>query len=483
MGQTFGHAVAASKLRCVVAAAEAHRALAREICGVIEAEAGALLDVSVCNLPLADAAFDLVLPIVSPDNVEQVAAHLTVWRTRQPDWSVLPLTVGLSEHQLLSLMSAGAFDFATCPCNVQALLARLRRAAGLLPAPPVLPPGKTLAPALRDLVGSSPAFLRQLTTLPTIAGCDAGVLILGETGSGKEAYARAIHETSARTGRPLVMVNCSAIPVELFESELFGHVRGAFTNAYAARGGLVREAEGGTLFLDEIDSLPLSAQAKLLRFLQDMEFRPVGGDATLHANVRVIAASNQDLPELVQSDKFRRDLFFRLNVLTVTLPPLRERTEDIFALALRFTAHFATESKRPTLGLSPQAVKRLLAHDWPGNVRELKHVIERAVLMAETSTIKAEDLDLPLSNEAPGTDTSFRAAKAHIVDAFERHYIERLLSFASGNITVAAQMAKKNRRAFFELIRKHDISIDRFRAADNTERGAPGGSRTIEGGD
>jgi len=454
-----------SQPRCIVAAAEAHGVLARELCAAIAAHPGNPFHVDRRGLPLNGDGADLLVPIVDACGLAAAQADITVWRTHHPDCHVVPVTIGLTQQQLLGLLSAGAFDFVTWPRDDEALLARLQRAAGLTPVAPQVPLRQLLSPALRELVGSSPAFVKQLAMLPTIAGCDAGVLILGETGSGKEVYARAIHYSSARSTRPLVAVNCGAIPAELLESELFGHVRGAFTNAYAARAGLVREAEGGTLFLDEIDSLPAAAQSKLLRFLQDMEYRPVGGDALQHADVRVIAASNQDLPALVEHGQFRRDLFFRLHVLTVTLPPLRERAEDICALALRFLQQFASQNKRPTLGLSPQAVKRLLAHDWPGNVRELKHVIERAVLMADTATIQAEDLQLPLHEGPLDAEESFRSAKSRIVDAFERCYIERLLVSSHGNITLAAQMAKKNRRAFFELIRKHGISTERFRAA------------------
>ena len=457
-----------ARVRCTVAATEAHGAVAREVCHTIASNAAEQFSVELRGLPLAGEGCDLLLPIVDAGNAAQLAADILVGRTQHPDCSVLPVTLDLSQQQLLALLASGAFDFAAWPCNGDALLARTQRAAGVLPAPPDVRLRQVLSPALRDLVGSSPAFVKQLAMLPTLAGCDAGVLILGETGTGKEVFARAIHYTSARSTRPLVAVNCGAIPAELFESELFGHVRGAFSSAYNARAGLVREAEGGTLFLDEIDSVPLPAQAKLLRFLQDMEYRPVGSDTPQHANVRVIAASNQDLAGLMEQGRFRRDLFFRLHVLTVTMPPLRERAEDICALAVRFMQQFASQSKRPTLGLSPQSVKLLLAHDWPGNVRELKHVMERAVLMAETSTIQTEDLQLPIRRASLDAEESFRAAKARIVDAFERCYIERLLVSSHGNITQAAQMAKKNRRAFFELIRKHAISTERFRAVDDT---------------
>jgi DNA-binding NtrC family response regulator len=395
-----------------------------------------------------------------------VAATITAWRLKHPHCLVLPVVMGLSQPQLLALLSAGAIDFVSLPLDEPALLTRLRRAVGARPATTTLQRPPLQSPALRELVGASPAFVKQLAMLPTIAGCDAGVLILGETGTGKEVCARAIHYTSARATRPMVAVNCGAIPADLLESELFGHVRGAFTSAHATRSGLVREAEGGTLFLDEIDSLPLPAQAKLLRFLQDMEFRPVGGDSVLKANVRVIAACNQDLAGLVERGLFRRDLFFRLHVLTVVLPPLRDRAEDICTLALRFLQQFSAQSGRPPIGLSPQAVKRLLAHDWPGNVRELKHVIERAVLLAQGSSILPDDLQLQAIDTTAGAGESFQDAKTRIVDAFERGYLERLLAAHGGNITQAAEVAQKNRRALFELIRKHGICAERFRPKD-----------------
>jgi two-component system response regulator GlrR len=461
--------------RCTIAAGCGHESLAQSLSAAIAA--AGLFCVGRHGLPLCDAGCDaggdagcdtecdLLVPIVDAANVARVGGDIAAWRCRHPQASVVPAVIDLSQPQLLGLMASGAFDFTPLPGDDAAMLVRLQRAAGLLPAAPLpVPPQLLSSPALRELVGGSPAFVKQLALLPGIAGCDAGVLILGETGSGKEIYARAIHYSSARATRPLVAVNCGAIPAELLESELFGHVRGAFTHAHTARAGLVREAQGGTLFLDEVDSLPGPAQSKLLRFLQEMEFRPVGGDTVQNADVRVIAASNQDLPGLVERGLFRRDLYFRLHVLSVTLPPLRERAEDIVTLALRFIQQCAAQNRRPTLGLSPPAMRRLLAHHWPGNVRELKHVIERAVLLADNASIQEDDLELPALGASLDADESFRAAKSRMVDAFERCYIERLLAASGGNITQAAEMAKKNRRAFFELIRKHEICTERFKA-------------------
>jgi DNA-binding NtrC family response regulator len=241
-------------------------------------------------------------------------------------------------------------------------------------------------------------------------------------------------------------------------------VRGAFTSAHAARCGLVREAEGGTLFLDEVDSLPLPAQAKLLRFLQGKEYRPVGGTGVSYADVRVIAATNRDLAALSAHGSFRRDLFFRLNVINPVMPPLRERREDIPALVQHFIDLHGRQSRRPRPRLAADALRTLIAHDWPGNVRELHNVIERAALLSPGAVIRG--CDLGLTSVAPDEETgeSFRTAKARVVKAFERDYIERLLLANDGNVSRAARAAKKNRRAFFELMKKHRIQPDEFRA-------------------
>lgn len=320
---------------------------------------------------------------------------------------------------------------------------------------------------LRHFVGSNAVFLNQVARLATFAACDAGVLLLGETGTGKEVFAQALHYLSPRSARPWVAVNCGALHSELIESELFGHVRGAFTTAHANRNGLVREAEGGSLFLDDIDCLPLTAQVKLLRFLQEREYRPVGANQLQRADVRVIAASSRPLAQLVARNEFRQDLLFRLNVLTLELPPLRERLDDVAALAEHFIARFNQRHGRAITGLAPAALQRLLAHPWAGNVRELQHAVERAVLLARGPLLQDSDFDLPGSLAAPAASPageSFRAAKARVVRGFERSYIEQLLANCAGNVTHAAQQAGKNRRAFFELMRKHRIAAASFRS-------------------
>lgn len=322
-------------------------------------------------------------------------------------------------------------------------------------------PLDALPAGLNGFIGRDPEFLTQVAKLPRYAACDAGVLIQGETGTGKEIFAQAIHYLSARAPRPWVAVNCGAIPVELVESELFGHVRGAFTSAQNARQGLVAEAEGGTLFLDDVDCLPLLAQAKLLRFLQEREYRAVGGNQVLHADLRVVAASNRPLRELARQGGFREDLYYRLHVLTLHLPPLRQRLADVPLLAEHFARQFGSAGH----SMSDAAVQRLMSHEWPGNVRELAHVMERAALLCDGQRIDARDIEIDdLGPPVPTlTAASLREAKAQLVEGFERRSIEALLSAHGGNVTRAAQAAGKNRRAFFALMRKYRIEAGGYR--------------------
>ena len=366
------------------------------------------------------------------------------------------------QPQLEGWLQAGATDFIFTPFCSAELQTRLTRALNVTPAEPSI--SRSTPEAFKNLIGRSERFSRDLNHLAAITACDAGVLLLGETGTGKEVCAQAIHYASARSRGPWVAVNCGAIPLELIEDELFGHVRGAYTHAHTAREGLISEAEDGTLFLDEIDSLPLAAQSKLLRFLEDKKYRPVGGNTQRQANVRVIAASNRCLSQLVERGQFREDLYFRLNILSLTLPPLRERLEDIPLLAQHFASLAATSAGLESCRLSYKAQMRLAEHAWPGNVRELKHFIERTVLLTRQAIIAAEYLDLPTKNNQPEQEESLRAAKARVIENFERCYLERLLVGCQGNISHSARVAKKNRRALFELLRKHQIDAQQYRA-------------------
>jgi len=316
-----------------------------------------------------------------------------------------------------------------------------------------------------QLIGRDAGFLREIRKIPVVAVSDASVLISGETGTGKEVCARAIHSMSSRASGPFQAINCGALPLDLVENELFGHESEAYTGAATRRDGVLAQSQGGTLFLDEIDSLPAGAQVKLLRFLQEREYRPLGSTLTRKADVRVLAATNLGSEDLAAGKPLRRDLFYRLNVVSLRLPPLRDRRGDIPLLVEHFLSRWRSRPGIPIQGLAPTAVERLLSHDWPGNIRELEHVIERAVVFSSSEWIGTENLDLP----EPGLGSAdpfavpFRSAKARVVHEFERNYVEHLLLAHRGNISQAASHARKNRRAFFELIRKHSIDVSRYR--------------------
>ena len=309
---------------------------------------------------------------------------------------------------------------------------------------------------LKQIIGESPAFLAKVQCIPRFARCDATVLISGESGTGKELFARAIHYLSPRADRPFVPVNCGALPENLMESEIFGHKRGAFTGAASDQAGLIHEAEGGTLFLDEIDCLTPQAQVKLLRFLQDGKYRSVGSQQILHASVRVIAAANANFNQIVRDGKFREDLFYRLNVLALTLPALRERRGDIVLLIRDFLDKQAAITATPPKNISLAALNRLLCHSWPGNVRELQNVLTRAIVVSDAGSIEHWDLDLP-DDSLTAEDQSFQAMKSRVVQRFEQDFLATVLHAHHGNITHAAIAVKKNRRAFWQLLRKHGL--------------------------
>jgi DNA-binding NtrC family response regulator len=353
----------------------------------------------------------------------------------------------------------GASDFLLPPLRRSELLPRLMRQALATCRGDALVQKLKEDIGLKQIIGENPAFLDKVRCVPRFARCDATVLISGESGTGKELFARAIHYLSPRADRPFIPVNCGALPENLVESEIFGHKRGAFTGAASDQAGLIREAEGGTLFLDEIDTLTPQAQVKLLRFLQDGEYHPVGSQQILYANIRVVAAGNADFGQIVHEGKFREDLFYRLNVLALTLPALRERRGDIFLLTHDFLEKQAALNKTRPKNLSLAALNRLLSHSWPGNVRELQNVLTRAIVLSDHDSIEPSDLDLPEDGPA-AEEQSFRTMKSHAVRRFEHDYLATVLRAHDGNITRAASAAKKNRRAFWELLRKHGLLAD-----------------------
>jgi DNA-binding NtrC family response regulator len=315
---------------------------------------------------------------------------------------------------------------------------------------------------LQRIIGTSAVFLSEIEKIPSIAKSNATVLISGETGTGKELFARAIHYLGLRSGNPFVPVNCGAMPVDLIENELFGHRKGAYTGAHHSQQGLIGQADGGTIFLDEVDCMPPAAQVKLLRFLQEKEYRQLGSLETIRSDVRVIAATNCRLDLAAQEGSFRRDLYYRLNIIPLVLPPLRQRKEDIPLLARHFLEKHALENGLELNELKAGALKKLMLHDWPGNVRELENVIERTVVLSRRKSITAADIALPEPRETGGPG-SFREAKAKVVEQFEREYIHSVLLAHGGNISKASVSAGKNRRAFWELIRKHGIDAREFR--------------------
>jgi two-component system, NtrC family, response regulator GlrR len=322
--------------------------------------------------------------------------------------------------------------------------------------------------AALNLLGTSPVFLEALRVIGRIAAVDATVLIQGETGTGKELAARALHYLSHRRDFPFIPINCGALPDSLIESELFGHERGAFTDAKQATRGLVAQAEGGTLFFDEVEAMTPRAQAVLLRFLQDHQYRPVGGRHVANGDLRIIASSNVDLEELVRRGEFRRDLLFRFSILSVTMPPLRQRGSDALLLAEHFLSCFAKQYGRPAKRLHPDTITWLLAHDWPGNIRELENMILRELLVADDDVIRVAVADPAATSRSVAgemdVERTFKSAKAQAVAEFEKSYLGQLLAKTCGNISLAARISGKDRSALNKLVKKHGLVGERFRA-------------------
>lgn len=336
-----------------------------------------------------------------------------------------------------------------------------------------------------ELIGRSPEFLAVTAKIPLLADCSATVLVTGETGTGKELVAEAIHRESSRAEKPFIPVNCGALPEELVENELFGHAKGAYTGAAGTGRGLLAEAEAGTLFIDELNSLSMTAQAKLLRFVQNREYRMLGSTKLQYADVRIIAATNKDLRMLVREGLFREDLYHRLSVLMVELPALRHRTGDISLLASHFLSLFAAEAGRGDVSLTDSALRKLTAYDWTGNVRELQSVMQRSLLLSRGSVLDASDIQISTAY-SPAVHSSsaslhansvvargeginsvdaepaesFRDAKDRVIREFECSYLQRVLSAAKGNVTHAARMAGMQRRDLQRLLRKHDLRRD-----------------------
>jgi DNA-binding NtrC family response regulator len=426
--------------------------------------------VAQLSAAVADAIPDLIVLLLSQEAQASAADIFQALLGRKSCSPILAVPSSEEPAGINRLLQLGASDYLLPPFRPADLQPRIQRllAFGREQQTPIAVLKEALG--LKQFVGESPALMEQVRRIPQMARCDACVLITGETGTGKEVCARTIHYLSQRADEPFVPINCGAIPIDLLENELFGHEAGAYTSASASHSGVISEANRGTLFLDEIDALPLSAQTKLLRFLQDQEYRPLGARKAVKADVRIIAASNGNMDELLGSGRIRKDLYYRLNVLPLQLPPLRRRMDDIPLLARHFVAKYAAKTAGHARDIDPAALHKLSLHDWPGNVRELENVIERAVMLSTHEVIRSNEIDLPVSAEPDPEPKSFAHLKANMVAEFERSYLRTLLQEHRGNIGHAARAARKNRRAFFQLMRKHHIRVDHSARTDDGNR-------------
>ena len=336
-----------------------------------------------------------------------------------------------------------------------------------------LPPPQPVADASLaefGLLGESACFLSALELVRRFAETTAHVLIQGETGTGKELVARAIHYLGPRRYKPFVAINCGALPDNLVENELFGHARGAFTDARDSQPGVIAEADGGTLFLDEIECLSHKGQVALLRFLQDGHYRPLSRRGMVQANVRGVTASNREFDEMVREGSFRQDLLYRLAIMSVSLPPLRARGNDVLLLVDHFLRRFARSYGRPRPVVDAESRRQALAYSWPGNIRELENAVHRQFLLADGGNLRLElapqpDAPMPASTAAGVeglADMDMKTAKAAVIERFERDYLEQLITATGGNVSAAAQRAGKERRAFGKLLKKYGIERERF---------------------
>ncbi|HEX5883378.1 MAG TPA: sigma 54-interacting transcriptional regulator [Pyrinomonadaceae bacterium] len=401
--------------------------------------------------------------LLSVENVPQVA--IVIWssnldqavRSLDARTSLLFVFDSTAAIPTLNGPTSAATDFLFTPFAEKELLFRLRRLIEKSHRHTAVQEAAQ-ACALAQLIGDDPQFASLKRRIPVVARFDSTVLLTGETGTGKERFARALHYSSPRADKPFLPVNCGAIPLDLFESELYGHRRGAFTGAVNGQPGLIAEAEGGTLFLDEVETLSLASQVKLLRFLQDQVYYPVGSAKPKQANVWILASTNIELPLKIQDGTFREDLYYRLAVISLALPPLRQRPGDIPLLASHFWRIYSARAGRKSEPLPSNILAALSRHNWPGNVRELQNVIQQ-LAVSESELLQPRDLMIPHAEQlADAKPASFAQRKALVIADFEKSYLTELLRTHQGNVTHAALEAKKDRRALGRLIKKHRIA-------------------------
>jgi len=397
-------------------------------------------------------------------------------RAIRPDVPTIILTAHGSIESAVEAMRRGAYSYLTKPFEAGDLLLQIERALENRKLSSEIKRLKELLNERFDfanIIAHSAKMRAVLDVVSRIAILDSTVYIHGESGTGKELIAKAIHLASDRKDKPFVALNCAALPETLLESELFGHEKGAFTGAVKSTRGLFTQAHGGTIFLDEIGDMPLATQSKLLRVLQERQFYSVGGDAPIAVDVRVIVATNKDLAEQMRKGLFRDDLFHRIHVIPILLPPLRERKEDIVPLVEHILKKCCQQMKKEVKGLAPESLRKLMLHDWPGNVRELENTIEYAVAMTRSDTVTA---DYILQGKGPASETGTNGAREKSApagdnlrslkdarDAFERDYLIQVLALTEGNVSHAAKLAGKYRADFYDLLKKHDLKTDEFK--------------------
>jgi len=426
---------------------------------------------------IASRDFDVVLTDLSMPDMNGLEVCERIMREK-PDVPVVLITGHASLDSAVSAIRAGAYDFVTKPIENKSLgvvVARAVQHRRLRDQIKQLRAARDASTSV--IVGGSPAMRKVADLIERVGDSDASVLIHGETGTGKELVARSVHMRSKRKDGPFVAINCAAVPHSLLESELFGHARGAFTDAKSDRKGLFLQASGGTLFLDEIGELPIDVQPKLLRALQERKVRPVGDNKEIPFDARIVAATNRDLENEVREKRFREDLYYRINVVKVDVPPLRARGGDVLHLATHFLRQFADRSGKPSLSLSERAAERLMAYEWPGNVRELENTIEHAVALARFEQVTVEDLPEKLRGYLAGSFVAAANDPTEIVtmEELERRYLLRVFKLVGNNKSRAAEILGIDRRTMYR-------KLERYAATDGApaEEGADAQSAQAE---